>query len=297
MGIPARPHWQPQGPATRCMIGGKAFGWLNCTPTSFAMAMEKATLGRVRMTGCDVRKQTGDLSGGTMLSQCAAVAHKHGVEVEVHAGSGVVSPFTVAIWLHNGRGVVAQGNTSALINTPFRSTQGGVNHAVYINEGRGWKQTGDGKWYPSEVLVYDPAADGRKRAYHVDQGPSWWPWSVALAFFAALKPWGDNDPRRLGLGKVYCAQFADTEPHVHLRYAGSVRTNPFPRPMTVRPPSGTYQNVRSGPSTSYGIVTKLKSGTPFTAYQQNPKGQLLAGSRVWYGDHDGKRWIHSSGLK
>lgn len=299
MTIPARPHWQAQGPASRCIIGGASFGWLNCTPTSFAMAMEKATLGRVRLTGCDVRRETGDRSGGTNLAQCALVAEKHGVPVEVHSGSGVVSPWTVARWLHEGRGVVGQGNTSALIRTAFRSTGTGVNHAVYFNEGRGWKQNGSGQWYPTEVLAYDPAADGRRAGWGTaDQGPSWWPWSVALAFYAALKPWGDNDSRRLGLGKVYAAMFADTEPHVHLRYAGSVRTSPFPRTLTVKSPvAGQKVNVRSGPSTSYGVVATLASGKTFTAWQQNPNGQLLAGSRLWYGSHSGTWWIHSSGVK
>lgn len=299
MSIPARPAWQPQGPASRCKIDGKEFGWLNCTPTSFAMAMEKATLGRVRLTGCTVRKETGDRLGGTTLAQCAAVAKAHGVPVEVHAGSAVVNPFLVGSWLHSGRGVVAQGNTSALLRTAFRSTGGGVNHAVYLNEGRGWKQNASGQWYPAEVLVYDPAADGRRASWgRADQGPSWWPWATALAFFAALKPWGDQDPRRLGLGKVYCAQFADTEPHVHLRYTGSERTTPFPRTMTVKSPAaGRKVNVRSGPSTSYGVVGTLATGATFVAYQQNPRGQSLAGSRLWYGDHNGTRWVHSSGVK
>jgi hypothetical protein len=267
-------------------------GWLNCTPTSFAMAMEKATLGRVRVTGCDVRRQTGDLSGGTTLWQCRTAAEHWGVKCDVRAGGNVIAPTGLAVRVSNGQGAVVQGNTSALLATKFRSTGTGVNHAVYLNEVRGGSSTS-----PREGLVYDPAADGRVAGWGTAaKGPQWWPWATVLNFCAALKPGGDGTSARLGPGKVYAAIFADTEPHVHL-YSGAVRTSPFPDKQIVnhRAPTGESA-MRLGPSTAYKVAMMVPNGTPFTAYQYKPNGGTDNGTTGWFGNHDGNRWIHESDL-
>lgn len=295
MGIPARPHWQPQGPASRCVVyvNGirRLLGWLNCTPDSFAMAIEKATLGRIRLTACDVRKATGDTTGGTTLEQCARVARAKGVAVAVYDADNMATPTQVARWLRSGRGVVAQGNTSAMLSHPgVRSTGGPVNHAVYANEVRGG--TTD---HPDEVLVYDPAADGRVASWgKADQGPTWWPWTIFLAFLAALKPAstdGGVTGTRLGSGKAYCAVFADTEPHAHLRYGGS-RTTPLPDRTRA-----TGGNLRSAPRLADQYkVRALRKGELFVAYQVTNSGDSFNGSRRWYGNHDGTRWVHAARL-
>ena len=260
------------------------------------MEIDRSTLGRKRPTGCQVRRYTGDTIGGLTLPQVAKVAReKYGVAIEVRVGSNVCTPDYAAGQLRRGRSFGLQGNTVALLKTAFRSTTSGVNHFVLVNEGRGWYKTGSGLWRPKEALVYDPAAD-RRRAGIAD-GPDWWPWQVVLNFAANLKPWGDRDERVLGYGKFYAGLGPDTEPHVHLHYTGSVRTSPFPDAMTIKSPTtGRRVNVRKGPSTAYAVVTTLASGTHFAAYQVTRQGQELAGSRVWYGDHNGARWVHSSGI-
>lgn len=299
MGIPARPLRIVLEGKESCVIGGRQLNWTNCTPASFAMAVSRSTLGAKNPSACDLRIVSGDKVGGTNLSTIAAAAfEEYGVRFEVRDGSKLATPAYLAGQIRIGRSVVAQGNTGALVRTSFRSTRGPVNHAVYVNGGRNWTLHSGGVWLPAAVLVFDPAADGRKAAWGTAAtGPAWWPWATFLAFVAALRPWGDTDPRTLGPGKAYAALGPDTEPHVHLRYGGSVRTSPFPRTMTVRPPSRTRINLRSGPSTKYPVVRSVPRGAKLAIYQQNPTGQSLAGSRLWYGDHDGKLWAHSSGLR
>jgi hypothetical protein len=301
MGIPARPRSAlHEGPDNSCVIDGKALGWTNCTPTSVAMAISKTTLGAKNPTPCDIRRLTGDTIGGTGLQQCVDAGKAgYGVGAEVHAGSSVCTAEYLAGQLKSGRGAAVQGNTGALLRTAFRCTGGNVNHCVWFNEGRGWHADANGHSIPTDVLVYDPAADGRTAGWgKAATSPQWWPWALVKAFVAGLQPWGEQDDRILGSGKVYCAIYGDTEPHVHLRFTGSARTAPFPRTLTAHPPvTGRKVNVRSGPSTRYPIVKTLALGTHFTAYQQNPNGALLAGSRLWYGDHDGRLWVHSSGLR
>lgn len=287
-----RPAVQHQGPDTRCVIHGVALGWESCTCYSTAMMVDRSTLGKQRPTGCTVRSLIvpADLVGGTTLRQNADAVHRLGVHVDVFAGSGVArSAYTIAE-VRKGRGAVLQGNTAALLRTRWRSTEGPVNHAVALNEITGGSDPHD--W---EGLVYDPAADGRKRSYHVDVSASWWPGELVLAFAAALRPWGDGDPRRLGPGWQYVSLFPDTEPHVILR-PGAKRTAPFPDRTRADAPKGKLVNVRSGPSIGNNIVGHLKDGELFVAYQVTDKGESFRGSTRWYGDQKGTRWVHSKRL-
>jgi hypothetical protein len=274
MGQPSQPVFLIEGPASACVINGQALGWKNCTPLSFAMGMYKSTLGRVTMSGCAVRRETGDVIGGTTIEQCAKVAVAHGVSVEIHTGSRVCSPSYAATQLQAGRGFSLAGNTSAI-------GKGNVNHNIWINQARG-----GGIGVPAEAYVYDPWS----------KGPAWWAWSKVLAFAAALRPWGVTDPRLLGPGKFYCGIFPDTEPHVHLR-VGAIRTVPFPDRMVVHSPVvGARINVRSGPGKTYKVLRNPPNGEPWTAFQKVLNGGLDRGSRVWYGNHDNTEWIHESGL-
>ena len=296
MSIPARPKVQHQGPACSCVIGGKCLGWLSCGAYSTAMAIDKATLGAKRPTGCQVRAFTGDTTGGLSGQQYAKVSTvNYGVATEVHSGSNVATPAYLAAQLRAGRGSVVQGSTKPLLGTQFQSTGGTVNHGIYANEGRGWNTDGT----PDEVLVYDPAADGRRAAWGTaDVSPAWWPWSLLLRFAAYLRPWGDSDPRIIGTGRIYCVLFPDTEPHVHLRYGGK-RSVPFPDRTTAWNANPRLKmNVRSRPDrlVASDVVDTLTYGEAFVAYQVTTTGILLAGSRKWFGDHNGTRWVHSSGL-
>jgi hypothetical protein len=298
MGVHAgRPLYE--GPDNSCIIDGKALGWTNCTPTSVAMAISKTTLGAKNPTPCDIRRLTGDTIGGTGL---AAVRRRRPRGLR-RRGRGPrrlerLHPEYLAGQLKSGRGAAVQGNTGPAPNglpldgrdrQSLRLVQRGAGLArrrerpfdpdrrprLRPRGGRADGEMGQGRDVASVVAV------GARQGVH-GQSPA-----VGRA--------GRSHPR---LGKVYCAIYGDTEPHVHLRFTGSARTSPFPRTLTAHPPvTGRKVNVRSGPSTRYPIVKTLASGAHFTAYQQNPNGALLAGSRLWYGDHDGRLWVHSSGLR
>ena len=280
MTTPARPRFQPQNPA----LSGDPLGWTSCTAYAAAMLVDRSNLGAIRPTGADVRRLTGDITGGLSLPQMVAPAAHYGVTLEVRSGASSATREWVAAQLRAGRGMVVQGNTSSLLATPFRSTSGPVNHAVYVNELRA-----DGL-----ALVFDPAADGRRA--EIDQGPSWWPWQTVLDFAAALRPYGDRDPAVVGPDRIYCGAGPDTEPHVHLAHGGR-RTIPFPdRTNAYNANPRRRINVRRAPSLDAPIVARLTVGQPFAAYQV-AQGQSVAGSKTWYGDHDGRRWVHSSGLR
>lgn len=293
---PYRPDFQPQNPAIApCRIDGQDFGWRNCSPNSVAMLVDRSTIGQRQPSGCSIRRRTGDESGGTTLNQCvlAAKAMYPGdgrvQAIVVRVGANVIAPEAAAHELKRGRGMVVQGDAGALVGGSHQSTNGPVAHAVYVNEGRGW----DGD-IPDEVLVYDPAADGRR---DMDQGPSWWRWTELLRFAAALIPDPINHPgRRLGPGKFYAAFGPDTEPHVILRYGG-VKTKPFPDRTRAVAPKGRTVNVHSRPDTSQEtVVDTLADGELFEAYQVTRSGAPFRGSTVWYGDQDGRGWVHAARL-
>jgi hypothetical protein len=304
VGVPSQPReLYEQLPTCQCVINGVCVGGSSCTMYAAAHGVDQATLGKQRPSGCALRKASRDSSGGTTLLQAsAAVDALSSTKLTVYVGNNVRSLRQLADDLYRGRSVVLQGNCSALRYTPFRSTQGAVNHAVFLSRGYGFDRGEDGLFIPDSVKVYDPIADGRRAAWGTAaRGPDVWPWATVRAFAGALRPFGDNDSRTLAKlrpGKAYAGLFPDTEPHVHLRYAGSARTDPFPKKMTIRSPAaGRKVNIRKGPSTSYAVVATAVTGQGFNAYQVNKSGQSLAGSRVWYGNHDGDRWVHSSGVK
>lgn len=297
MSTPTRPTAAlHEGPATSCIIAGKALGWTNCGPTSTAMGIDRSTHGAQRPSPCDVRRKTGDTVGGTTLPQNVAVASTYGVSFETHVGTNVCAPSYAAGQARVGRGFILQGNAGVLVGTAYRSTGGYVNHAVWVNETRGGTAS-----VPAEALVYDPAADGRTASWgKAATSPQWWPWSLILKFAAALHPWGDTDARLLGPGKFYCAigpvsMTTDAPPPTSgltLRYGG-VAIKP-PQVKTIAVPAGQRANVRTRPTTASTKTSSLPNGTKWACYQVTKTGQLLAGSRTWYGNIGGNRWLHST---
>lgn len=292
MSHPEQPPFLSQDPnhGGSCVIRGRQFGWLNCTPTSMAMMVRRATLNEERPSGCDIRILTGDTDGGTMLSQCAGAARdEYGVDCSVRVGSNFIEPSELKDRLNAGRGAVVQGNAIAMVGTRQQSTSGRVNHAVFVNQ---VSSTGKG------VLVFDPARSNRHASFgKVEAGPQWWSWDLLLEFMSELRPWGDGDPRKLGRGRAYAAIGPDTEPHAHLRFQAH-DTDPQPRKLIVKSPvPGERINVRKGPSSKYPKVKTKPNGDAFFAWQRTDKGQEMAGSRTWWGNHSGTRWVHDSGVR
>lgn len=280
---PTAPIFLEEGSAHPCKIDGKDLTWTQCTPLSTSMLIDRSSLGQQHPDPCRFRKLTGDTSGGTTLLQCRTVAEDvYGVPMDVHTGSNVCTPYYLGYQLYLGRGAVLQGNCSAL-------GKGNINHAVEINQGQGYQLIGTTQQVssPTRCVVYDPWS----------KGWAYWSWDKVKAFAAALRPWGEGDSRVLGPGKMYAMFGPDTEPHVHLHFNGSRKTTPFPDQQQVQSPvKGKRVNVRSGPGTNHAVVTALPSGTKWTSFQVTDVGQVLAGSGRWWGNHDGDRWIHDSGL-
>lgn len=285
-----RPTYQQQGPACHCQIDGKCLGWLSCTAYAMAMLIDRATLGKKRPSGCAVRRYTGDTTGGLSLPQVSTVAElQFGVDIDLYVGSNVIGYLPAYARLRAGRAFLAQGNTGPLVGTTYQSTAGGVNHAVTVIDGRDWDE--DGR--PDEVLVYDPAADGRHS--WTDQGPTWWPRGIFERYCAALRPWGEADSRTLGSNRIYAGFARDTERHDHFRFGGK-RTSPFPdRTRADRP--GKRVNVYAVPDhLTHDPIRTIAHGELFVAFQVTTSGSSYAGSRTWLGNHDGTEWVHSKRL-
>lgn len=288
---PDLPTIQYQNPA----ISGCKLGWTSCTSFGIAMLLDVVFFGQRIPKGCTIRTYTGDTVGGTTLPQNARVAKDHyGVTLEVHVGSNVIRPTALAKQVRAGRPASIQIGTRPLLSHPgYRSTRGPINHDVDILKVRGGTAE-----VPREAYWYDPAADGRTAGWgKASKGPKWIPWSLALQCMAALQPWGEDDSRTVGIGKVYVA--LTPPPRVTFRYGGTP-TVPFPDSQHVKSPiAGRSANVRSRPTSmsSAYVVDQIPDGKRFVAYQK-AHGVKPAGSSsdVWYADWTGTRWIHSSNL-
>jgi hypothetical protein len=294
--MPGRqPAVQHQGPAGHCVIHGHDVSWTSCTCYAMAMAIDGVRTGTSGVpTGCTVRLLTDDVIGGTTIPQVCAAAHHMGYQFEQYVGGNAAKTDRIIGELYHGRRLVCQGNTSATLHTPFRSTTGPINHAVEADEGRGWHRNAAGLLIPTEVLVFDPAADHRRP--EIADSPDWWPYSLLVAFGAALRPWGDDDPRTLGGGHMYVA--VSPPPEIRLAYGGR-RTILQPDQLTIKTAAGRSANIRKRPDRlrAIDVVDRMPNGAKFMAYQIT-HGAAPHGSNsvVWYGDWTGTRWVHSSNV-
>jgi hypothetical protein len=76
-------------------------------------------------------------------------------------------------------------------------------------------------------------------------------------------------------------------PPVHLRYGGRAHDHVY----TVR---GDGTNVRTAPRMGNNVHHQLNARDTFHAYQKTSTGDRVNGSKVWLGNRDGDRWLHSS---
>jgi hypothetical protein len=270
-------------------LDGSKYAGLNCNCAAAAMALDRHTIGKERTTGARVRQLTGDTTGGTRLQQVHDALKKGwGVDLPVKTPTSLTF---LEDEIEDGRGAVVQGRSSATRGTKYQGSETfNGNHSWYLSEGRGWRLV-SGHWQATDYLVYDPLADGRRPG--IAKSPFWLPRRYLLTVLARLDL--DGRGHLLGPGKAYAMFTRDTEPHAHFTHGGRA-TSPFPDRTRGKVAGGRRVNVRSGPATSYPIVDYLANHELYVAYQRTDTGQSLAGSRRWYGDHDGNRWVHKSGL-
>ena len=130
--------------------GSAPTGGFDCTAYATAMAIDRASMGGVRVTGKQVRQASSEPipdpdSPGLNLPQVIAVAAKWHVELFDRRGA----PWSAVIEaLSEGRGVILQGDADQFIGTNVVCQQGfRGDHAIYLNH-----VTGDDDLYEFDPL-------------------------------------------------------------------------------------------------------------------------------------------------
>lgn len=274
---------------------GSRLGGVNCNPSAGATLVDFVTCGARRTTGAAVRELTRDTVGGTSLSVVVA-ALRRGFDLDIDVNTGSFERVIKA--LKAGRGVSLSGSSIATVRTRFKASE-------TFDGNHQWAVTDIHRNAAGEVelLVYDPLADGRRRG--IATSPMWMPVDIVREFagkldLRSLAEKAAKRPRRpLGLGR---ATYGVTEvasctpatpkrpPTVTVNTGASLVNGQTGRKRTVKVPVG---RIRERPTTTSDIVGRKRAGEMFLTFQV-VKGQKVAGSRIWYGDRGGERWMHSS---
>jgi hypothetical protein len=282
-------------------LDGSAFAGTNCLMASTAMAIVRAKRGinppgtaKWYPTPAYIRYLTGDRSGGTNISQASATAYKYyGALLTVRYRY----PWTeVRNRLKEGRGMIVQGQYDAWAGTKWDGSgtfRGG--HGVYVNEVR---YNSTARRY--EYLVYDPLWDGRRS--RILKGPQWMPEAMLKKFAGYLRVGGV----RIGSGLAYVAYTRDTESANAFVVTGTTtdtKATNLREDYAAWAHNATYYSRYAGakvhvdPTLTSKTAFLLPYEQPFYARQKTGRGQLVDGSRVWYGDWSGTRWVCAGNLK
>lgn len=132
----------------RQIVSADKYGSVNCTAYSAAMAIDRATLGGVRVTGATVRAASNEpipdpASPGLNLPQIVAVAFKWHVELVNRTGAPWSSLLAA---LREGRGLVLGGDYDQMGTWSCQASFRG-DHAIYVNH-----ISGDGDLYVMDPL-------------------------------------------------------------------------------------------------------------------------------------------------
>jgi hypothetical protein len=285
-------------------LDGSTFAGTNCLMASTAMAIIRDRRG-VNPPGTAqwyptpryLRYLSGDRSGGTNLAQASLLAQRYyGVSLQVRYR---YSWTDFRNRLKEGRGVILQGQYDAWSRTKWDGSgtfRGG--HGVYVNEVR-YNKT----YSRYEYLVYDPLWDGRRSG--ILKGPQWMPEYYLKKFAGALIVAG----RRIGLGLTYCAYTRDTESaSAFATVGGTTTTTTTTQTVKLRTDfkatahTATYYSryegarVRTSPRAGASVAYLLPKNYFFKARQKTTIGDSISGSRTWYGDWSGTRWVVSGNL-
>ena len=249
----------------------------NCTMAAGASALYRVTNGRKLVTAQKLRDLTGDHVGGNTLDQLRGALAKLGHGDDFGAVRRGLAIGTLYAYLRAGRGAVVQGSSIATRGTRWQgSTTFTGNHAWYVSRGVDFDSAGR----PAYLIVFDPLADGRRAG--IAKSPLKLPRNLFEKFLAYL----DFGTERLGYGQAYALVTKVTTTHRHATSGGVyVRMK-----ISVKP----GYNVRSRPG---GKVLRKTKAEAFDVWQKLSTGPSVGGSRVWYGDHSGTRWVHASARK
>lgn len=164
----------------------------NCNCAAEAMWLYRASQGAIRLSACDVRRETHDDSGGTRLDQVQAVSIAHGVP-----GGRLYKPEkfdTIENLIRTGRyGAIIQLDYSPLVGTKFDCFEGNFRegHSVYCSRGTS-----------TTVRYADPGADHRRAG--IPNGYMDMPWPL-MKRAAGLLDLGNGETlnSERGAGYVY----------------------------------------------------------------------------------------------
>lgn len=174
-------------PRFKKQLDGTTYAGLNCTCASAAMAADYDSCGKIQIYPYQVRRWTGDTSGGTTLAQVDKALNTYeSVDLEVYyklAWTDFVAK------INAGRGAILQGWYAPIRDSRFRGSETfGGNHAIFIPPGWG---------------AMDPLADGRRTGIYKYHGEAY-PLSL-LRDFAGRLNLSTTGYSALGLGLVYAA--------------------------------------------------------------------------------------------
>jgi hypothetical protein len=265
-------------------LDGSTFAGSNCTMASAAMSAVRYHKGaNPKVEGSPwyptprfIRLKTGDKSGGTTLPQADyVVRHSYEANLDVILGDKWEN---VRERITSGEGAILQGSYSVFHGTSMDASgtfKG--NHAIFVNEIR-WNES-QNRW---DFLVYDPLADGRRSGIYT--GPKWCSDSLLAKFAGKLDTNGNG--AILGLGRAYVGYTRDTE-DVIVKFGASKITR---KSLTAK---YNHINVRRAPSLSSDVAyqVNVSNHDTFNAYQVKTNGPLVSGSRKWYGDINGVKWV------
>lgn len=255
----------------RTQFDGSRYAGENCTPASGANGANASTGGRVNKTGGAIRSlvprwaETDPSNPGWSIPDLDKAMGKLVVGFDNRSGRGWSHLVSA---LNAGQYVVLQGDSDRFSNATCSGAFNG-NHAIGIHPASRVVNLRRQRW------INDPICKAGRWEYE-----------------STIRAYGQKIATSLRFGVYTTAVPRQAAPAttVTLRYGG-VKLSPAQN-KRISVPAGQKANVRSRPTSEATRVTSLANGTVWTAYQVTKTGQLLAGSRTWYGDKTGTRWLH-----
>jgi hypothetical protein len=273
-----------------CQFDGSSDQGSACAPTTLANGVAAVTGGARRPAGVTIHRlipksqETDPSVPGWSIIDCDRAMAKIGVAFSIGDNNSGFDPIVAS---HNsGHYILLQGDSDHFSNATCSGKFDG-DHAVGVHpnekiiSGVEYWWLDDpicktGRWERPAVL----------KAYAADFAARVGGWR-----------WGQFDHVVPQSGAP-----APKPPAVTLKYGGKASHGT----KRIKVPAGRSANVRTRPTTSAPLAAG-RSGSPLTGgprtlpngraveyFQVTNSGQLLAGSRVWYGDRTGNRWLHVS---
>lgn len=182
-----QPVFQPQ-------LDGSTLAGFNCTCASGAMAADDDSCGTKRPSSSQVRRWTGDITGGTTLAEVDDALRTHlGIDLDTRYRY----PWADFVKrVNGGESAILQGWYEPIRTSRFSGDRNfGGNHAMLVTPG---------------LVVMDPLADGRfgLYKYHGEAYPE-----SLLRQFAGELNIGSGRIVRLGDGLCYASFTRDNEPN------------------------------------------------------------------------------------